>query len=153
MLAFENQVTIGRPLSEVFEFVSDACNNPKWNYFVLRVERCNDVIGVGAEYLQTRQSDQQRFRIVEFVADSYCVIQTLPGERPAVRRELRFSGDQSATTINDRIELQVPVPRFLSRLLTGRSKAAVMENLNCLAELLETDRVTLQDGRIVQLDR
>ncbi|MEM1404028.1 MAG: hypothetical protein AAGG55_11900 [Pseudomonadota bacterium] len=151
MLTFENQVTISRPLPEVFEFVVDSRNNPKWNYFVLQVERCNDVIGVGAEYLQTRKSDQQKFRVVEFIINEYCAIQTLPGERPAVKRALRFSGDQSITTVQDRVELHVPLPEFLSPVLTARTKSAVMKNLRCLAELLEKGFVILEDGRTVRL--
>lgn len=152
MLAFENTVTIRKPLSEVFRFVSDQRNNPKWNYYVSSVERTNDLLGSGAEYLQVRQGDMQRFRVVELVQDQRCVIETLPGERPAVRRCICFAGGDEQTTIRDRVELRLPLPGFLSSLLTARPKRAVRHNLQCLKSLLEHGEVVLLDGRIARTD-
>lgn len=149
MLVFENKVTIEKPLDDVFSFVSDQRNNPKWNYFVLRVEHSNDLLGVGAEYLQVRKSDQQKVHIVDFEENRRLVIQTLPGERPSVKRELRFSGDGVNTTIHDRVELLVPLPMFLSRILTAKPRQAVRHNLECLKTLLECGHVVLKDGRTV----
>ena len=37
MLEFENTVYIDRPVDEVFAFLSDFENIPKWNYYVLEV--------------------------------------------------------------------------------------------------------------------
>lgn len=149
MLTFENTVTIEKPLADVFSFVSDQRNNPKWNYFVLRVEHTNDRTGVGAEYLQIRKNDQQKLRVVSFDDNRRLVIQTLPGERPSVKRELRFSGDGAVTTIHDRVELMVPLPSFLSRILTSKPRQAVLHNLEFLKALLELGRVVLKDGRVV----
>jgi uncharacterized membrane protein len=37
VLEFENTILIDRPTDEVFAFLSDFENIPKWNYYVLEV--------------------------------------------------------------------------------------------------------------------
>lgn len=147
MKGFENTITIERPLDEVFRFVSDQCNNPKWNYFVMQVEKLNSISGAGAEYLQTRKTDQQRFIIKEYKANRQVMIETLPGERPAVTRKIWFEGDANRTLIRDQITFKLPIPTFLARLVLKRPKKAVKENLEKLKILLESGQVVLQDGR------
>jgi len=36
-MKFQNVIEIKTPVTEVFEFVADMRNTPKWNYFVTRV--------------------------------------------------------------------------------------------------------------------
>ena len=152
MLAFENTVNIEVSIGEVFIFVSDQRNNPKWNYYILSVEQTNTCLGAGAEYLQVRKRDRQAYRITTLILDRCCVVQTLPGARPAVRRIIHFAGDEGHTTIRDRVELGIPLPKFLSSWLTAKSRRAVRHNLNCLKTLLETGEVVLIDGRTITID-
>jgi carbon monoxide dehydrogenase subunit G len=50
-MTFENQITIARSAEEVFAFVSDPCNDPKWHTDVLEVHRTDDgPAGVGTTY-------------------------------------------------------------------------------------------------------
>ena len=151
MIKITNQITIAKPLSEVFAFVSDPTNNATWNYYVTSVEKVNDVSGVGAEYLQTRKSDKQKFHLTVYRENERCVMQTLPREKPAVRREVNFEGDEKQTIIHDVIELKVLLPSFLAKLFSGGPRKAVRQNLEKLKELLETGKVTLQDGREILL--
>ena len=60
-MKFQNVIEIKAPVTEVFEFVADMRNTPKWNYFVTRViqESGNGPVP-GARYYQTRQTDNQR---------------------------------------------------------------------------------------------
>jgi len=146
MLSFKNAITIEKPLQEVFEFVSDQCNNPKWNYFVTSVEKTNDLFGMGAEYLQTRKTDQQRFVIVEYRINEMIIVQTLPGERPSARRTMKFEGSEKRSVIQDQMEFKMPLPRFFSRLFLRGPQKAVKENLEKLKILLETGQVILQNG-------
>jgi hypothetical protein len=70
MIEFENQIVIARPVSEVFAFVSDLENLPKWNYFVIRVRKISgDPTAVGARFLQERKTDRQELAIVELERD------------------------------------------------------------------------------------
>ena len=147
MLSLRNSIRIEKALSEVFAFVSDPCNTPKWNYFVLEVKKTNGVNGVGAAYLQTRKTDQQAFRITEWKENQICVSETFPGERPAARRTLLFEGDYNQTVLIDRIDLKLPIPNFLSNIFARRPRKAVKKNLEKLKILLETGSVVLQDGR------
>ena len=55
------------------------------------------------------------------------------------------------TRLRDEWKLDTGRPAVLERLAGGRVKSAVAENLAKLKELLEEDRVILQDGRRVSL--
>ena len=39
MIEFETMIRINRPIAEVFAFLSDFENIPKWNYYVLEVRK------------------------------------------------------------------------------------------------------------------
>ncbi|WP_421764725.1 hypothetical protein [Ekhidna sp.] len=149
MLSISNTISIDKPLSEVFAFVSDQRNNPKWNYYVMSVEKTNEIEGVGAEYLQTRKSDEQKFGVVVFKVNKRLVIQSIPGQRLKVRRELIFKGNEKQTIIYDQIDFKVPLPKFLSSLILKGPRNGVKQNLAKLKQLLETGHVVLQDGREV----
>ena len=52
---FQNTVTIARTTDEVFAFLADLRNIPKWNYAIARtVQTSPGPAGVGATYRQTR---------------------------------------------------------------------------------------------------
>ena len=55
MDSFQNIVTIARTADEVFAFLADLRNIPKWNYAIARtVQTSPGPAGVGATYRQTR---------------------------------------------------------------------------------------------------
>ena len=55
MHTFQNTVTIARPVSEVFAFLADLRNIPRWNYAIARtVPTSPGPAGAGATYRQTR---------------------------------------------------------------------------------------------------
>ena len=146
MLSFKNTIRIERPLYEVFKFVSDQRNNPKWNYYVTHVEKLDDLVGGGTEYLQTRKTDQQKFKVVEYRINELIVVQTLPGERPSVKRTMMFEGDDQQSVIYDQMEFNLPLPKFLSGMILRGPQKAVNENLGKLKILMETGHVVLQNG-------
>lgn len=60
-MKFQNVIEIQRATNDVFEFVADMRNMPKWNYFVMGVTQENgDGPKLGARYHQTRKTDRQR---------------------------------------------------------------------------------------------
>jgi len=72
MLEFENTVYIDRPVDEVFSFLSDFENIPKWNYYVLEVrQRSESPIGIGTTYHQVRKTDEQVFSDHRIRAEPY----------------------------------------------------------------------------------
>ena len=51
MIDFENTIVIQRPVEEVFAFVANFENVPKWNYYVMSVrQRSEGAIGEGTIY-------------------------------------------------------------------------------------------------------
>jgi uncharacterized membrane protein len=152
VLEFENTIPIDRPIDEVFAFLSDFENIPKWNYYVLEVRQLSESpIGIGTIYHQVRKSDQQDFRIIEFEANNTVAVKTLPQSSPSFERRFTLYEEGDTTRIRDQWKLDTGRPALLERLARGRVKSAVSENLSKLKELLQEGRVVLQDGREVTL--
>jgi uncharacterized membrane protein len=152
MIEFENTIRIDRPVAEVFKFLSDFENMPKWNYYVLVVRKLSDgPIGVGTTYHQVRKTDEQDFCITELEQNHKVAVKTLPQSSPAL--EMRFILDEegSATRMTDEWKLDTGGPALLKWLGAHRVKSAVAENLTKLKQLLEEGLVVLQDGRRAML--
>ena len=152
MLEFENTIRIDRTVGEVFAFLSDFENIPKWNYYVLEVRQLFDnPIGAGTTYHQVRKSDEQDFRIIEFQPNHTVAVKTLPQSSPSFERKFTLYEEGDTTRLKDEWKLDTGRPVILERLAGGRVKSAVAENLAKLKELLEEGRVVLQDGRRISL--
>jgi uncharacterized protein YndB with AHSA1/START domain len=152
MLEFENAITINRPVSEVFEFVADPQNFPRWNYYVLTVSKLSGgPIGIGTAYHQVRKTDQQDFSITEFERDHRMALKTSPHSTLQLEMQLTFQEQAGATHLRDVWKLDTRLPAPLEWLGTGRVRSAVAENLAKLKQLLEEGQVVLQDGRAIKL--
>jgi uncharacterized membrane protein len=152
VLEFENTISIDRPIDEVFAFLSDFENIPKWNYYVLEVRQLSESpIGIATTYQQVRKTDQQDFQIIEFEPNNTVAVKTLPQSSPSFERRFTLYEEGDTTRIRDQWKLDTGRPALLERLARGRVKSAVSENLSKLKELLQEGRVVLQDGREVTL--
>ena len=150
MLEFENTIRIDRPVDEVFAFLLDFENIPKWNYYVLEVRQLSESPrGVGTTYHQVRKTDEQDFRITEFEPNHMVAVKTLPQSSPSFERRFTLYEEGNTTCFRDEWKLDTGRPAILERLALRRVKSAVAENLAKLKELLEEGRVVLQDGRQV----
>ena len=57
MASIQGDIVIGRPVSEVFDFVADERNEPKYNPRMLHVEKVTDgAIGTGTQFRATMKS-------------------------------------------------------------------------------------------------
>jgi uncharacterized membrane protein len=152
VLEFENTIRIDRPIEEVFAFLSDFENIPKWNHYVLEVKQLSESpIDIGTTYHQVRKTDQQDFRIIEFEPDHTVAVKTLPQSSPSFERRITLYEEGDTTHIRDQWKLDTGRPALLERLARGRVKSSVADNLAKLKELLVEGRVILQDGRQVTL--
>ena len=150
MLEFENTIRIDRPIDEVFAFLSDFENIPKWNYYVLEVRQLSESPrGIGTTYHQVRKTDEQDFRIIEFEPSHTVAVKTLPHSSPSFEMRFTLYEEGDTTRVRDEWKLDTGRLALLERLTGGRVKSAVAENLAKLKELLEEGRVVLQDGRQV----
>lgn len=152
MLEFENTITINCPLNEVFEFVADPENFPRWNYYVLMVKKLSDgPIGTGTAYHQIRKTDEQDFRITEFERNRRVTLKTSTDSTPGLEMQFTFHEQAGETRLRDVWKLDTGLPAPLEWLGTRRVRSAVAENLARLKKLLEEGQVVLQDGRLVSL--
>lgn len=152
MIEFESSVQINRPLREVFAFVANQENNPKWNYFVTSVKKTSEgPFDAGTTFHQVRKTDPQELQIAVIEPNRLIRIETIPPSTPEVNRLISFREENGNTVLVDHWKLDTGHPQFLQRLGAGRVKAAVKENLAKLKELLESGSATLQDGRRVDL--
>jgi uncharacterized membrane protein len=151
-MKFQNSIEIQVPVREVFRFVAQLENVPKWNYYVHSVQQtAGHGPAVGARYHQVRKTDEQDFEIKAFEADQNLTMNTMPGSTPAFERHMRFEPSSRGTRIIDEWSVDTRYPGFVENLAAGRIKDAVAENLGKLKELLETGKTELQDGRISNL--
>ena len=78
-MQFTNSLTIECPIHEVFAFISDFENMPKWNYFVVEVRKTSPgQIGLGTTFHQRRKTDQQDYTITEYEPDRKVTVTTTP---------------------------------------------------------------------------
>jgi carbon monoxide dehydrogenase subunit G len=148
MLEFENTIRINRPLAEVFAFLVDLENLPKWNYYVLEVtKRSGGPIRIGTTYRQVRKTDEQDLRITELEPNHTLTVQTVPPASPSLEMRFTLAAEDDTTLIRDAWKLNTGVPALFERLGARRIQSAAAENLSKLKELLEVGRVVLQDGR------
>jgi uncharacterized membrane protein len=152
MFNFENSIVIDRPIEQVFPFVADLPSIPKWNYYVLSVEPTSPELGVvGSTYHQIRKNDEQNLRISKLESNKSLIVESIPPSKPELRREMMFEVKGNRTRIIDKWQLDMGVPKLLESLAANRAKSGVRENLGKLKTLLETGKVTLQDGKSFSL--
>ncbi|MGW8318638.1 MAG: SRPBCC family protein [Candidatus Promineifilaceae bacterium] len=94
MIEFENTIVIQRPVEEVFAFVSDFENVPKWNYYVQQVARTSSGPAAVAGKIGRRPGEEGRLR--------------KPGEaqRAAGDRQRAPSGRPACKSVDTGIALQ-----------------------------------------------
>jgi uncharacterized protein YndB with AHSA1/START domain len=67
---FENTVMIQRPIEDVFGFLSDFENAPKWNYAIVETRKVSEgAVGVGTIYQQVRSvpsRSEERFEVTAY---------------------------------------------------------------------------------------
>ena len=91
MAEFENEITINHSIDEIFDFVTDLTNIPKWNYYVRSVMLTSECPAVqGATYHQVSKDDEQELRIVSIEHNKSFIIETVPPSIPVLRHEMIF---------------------------------------------------------------
>lgn len=146
VMRFEQSIDIDRPVEDVFTYLADFTNIPRWNYYVERVRQLRPgPVGAGTTYEQIRRTDRQRFAVTVYSAPRLLAVTTLPGERPAFHRRFELQSiaasncpaGPAGTRLNDRWELDLGYLQTLQRLATPRVRSAVGDNLAVLKRLLE----------------
>jgi uncharacterized protein YndB with AHSA1/START domain len=138
---FENTVMIRRPIEEVFGFLSDFENLPKWNYAIVETRKVSQgPVGVGTIYQQVRSvpsRSEERFEVTAHNPPRHLEIHGRLGPFPS-RLSYALDATPEGTRVTNSVELELCGPgRLLGRVAVPRVREAVAANLSKLKELLE----------------
>jgi uncharacterized protein YndB with AHSA1/START domain len=138
---FENTVMIRRPTAEVFGFLADFENIPKWNDAIVETHKLSQgPVGVGTSYRQIRSvpsRGEERFEVTAYDPPRQLEIQGQLGPFPS-RLAYDLDAIPEGTRVTNTVELQLRGPgRLLGRVAVPRVRDAVAANLQKLKELLE----------------
>lgn len=143
MIEFSVEIWIARPKSEVFEFVTTARNNPRWNSAVEHIEPVSECDSeLGCRYKMIRKLPGGRvenvYEVTELTAGKSFTIKTLSGPTPFTYN-YRFRAKDGGTEVIlhgklDPEGLPLRMPSFLGSRLLDRG---VESNLGTLKEMME----------------
>jgi uncharacterized protein YndB with AHSA1/START domain len=143
-MEFRNTLTIRRPIEEVFAFLADFENVPRWNHAIESTTKTSPgPVGVGSTYRQIRlepSRSEEGFEVTVFEPGSRLAIDGEIGPFHA-RVDYRLEPIEGATRLINDVELQPSsaVSKLLAPFAGSKIKAAVAENLDALKRVLETD--------------
>jgi uncharacterized protein YndB with AHSA1/START domain len=137
MIRFEEQMVIERPIKDVFAFVSDFENMPRWNDFVLKTVKLSDgPVGRGTLYRQVYKTHEQKYQITEYEPNHRVTVRTLP---PAPLWQIRLTLEMipEGTKLIDEWELETDLSGRLEQRAANQIKTEVARHLQKLQRLLE----------------
>jgi carbon monoxide dehydrogenase subunit G len=140
-MRFSNTVTIKRRPSEVFAFLANFENVPRWNYAISETRTISaGEVGVGSRYRQTRTlpaRTEETFEVTAFEPDRRLSIEGAIGPfHGELTYVLEPVGDRTALTNTAILRASGPV-RLLASLAAPRVRSAVRANLETLKRTLE----------------
>ena len=141
MATFENPVMIRRPIEDVFAFLSDFENIPKWNYAIVETHKVSEgAVGVRTIYQQIRSvpsRGEERFEVTAYNPPRHLEIRGQLGPFPS-RLAYALDAIPEGTRLTNSVQLELRGPgRLLGRVAVPRVRDAVAANLHKLKELLD----------------
>lgn len=143
---FETNVRIERPIEEVFAYVSDPLNFPRWNSAVRAVRNTSGLDGdVGSTYAMERALPTGRaengLQIVARERPREFAIETTSGPTPFVYRYWFVSENGETIVELDAVVELEGVAALLGPVVGRAVKRGVDDNLAALKSILENARV------------
>jgi carbon monoxide dehydrogenase subunit G len=141
MASFENTVIIQRPVGDVFGFLADFENVPKWNYAIVETTKTSPgPVGVGTTYRQIRSvpsRSEEGFEVTAFEPARRLEVQGQIGPfRARISYLLEPTG--GGTRLRNAVDLgSSGLSTLVASLAAPRVKRAVAANLDALKQLLE----------------
>jgi uncharacterized membrane protein len=141
-MKFTNEIFIGRPIDNVFQFVGNPGNVPLWNYAIITSEKITPKInGEGAIYKQHRsflgRTLEDTFIITEYNPNEVLTLKSIEAEYPFII-SYSFKATGNGTLITNSFELHGKlVDNVPGVLLKHAVKTAVANNLHKLKEIIE----------------
>jgi uncharacterized protein YndB with AHSA1/START domain len=145
VIAFETDTSIERPVQEVFAYVSDPLNFPRWNSAVRAVRKTSagDNGGASTYSMERRLPTGRAVNELEVVASEpprTFAIRTTSGPTPFLYR-YQLSEETGETLMKLDAEVELPgAASFLPQLARRLVKKGVDDNLATLKQILEAAR-------------
>jgi uncharacterized protein YndB with AHSA1/START domain len=145
MITFETDVQIERSLEEVYAYISEPLNFPRWNSAVEVVrETSAREGGVGSTYVMERELPNgravNRLDVVASEAPHELAIRASAGPTPFLYR-YRLASKNGETIVKLDAEVELPgAASFIPQLARRAIKSGVDDNLATLKRILERDR-------------
>lgn len=141
-MRFSNTLTIRRPAGEVFAYLAELENLPRWNYAISETRRLSaGPAGVGSRYLQVRSlpsPSEETLEVTGFEPDRRLALDGAFGPLSGrATYELEPTADGTRLTNTMDLEPSTAALRVVAPLATPRVKAAVAANLRTLKGILE----------------
>jgi uncharacterized protein YndB with AHSA1/START domain len=133
----ENTVTVDRPIEDVFAYLADGGNNPRWRSGVISIERTSALAGVGATYRQKLRGPGGRaidgdYRVTAYQPPTLLEFHVIAGPaRPTGRFTLTAAGP-GRTTVTFTLDLQ---PTGLMRLMNAMIAKTMRSEVSRLSRL------------------
>jgi uncharacterized protein YndB with AHSA1/START domain len=140
-MRFTNTITIQRRVPELFAFLAQFENIPRWNYAISRTwAETAGPVGPGSRYTQHRtvpKTGEESFEVTEYQPDRYLAIKgRFAGLPTEAAYELEAIGDATRLTNVMQIEPE-GLLGLVAPVAAPRLKAAVAHNLERLKDILE----------------
>lgn len=140
-MEFSNAITIERSPHDVFVFVSDMENVPKWNYAIVETRKTSDgPVRVGTTYRQVRSlpsRSEETLHVTELEPDRRFVVHGGLGPFDGTLT-YEFEEIGGSTRLTNRADLGARgIMKLAAPIVSGRVREAVAANLETLKQLLE----------------
>jgi carbon monoxide dehydrogenase subunit G len=140
-MEFSNTITIERSRHDVFEFLSDLENIPKWNFAIVETRKTSDgPVRVGTTYRQVRSlpsRSEETLQVTELEPDRrFSVHGGLGPFEGTLSYEFEEIGGSTRLTNGADLEAH-GIKRLAAPIVSGRVRDAVASNLETLKRLLE----------------
>jgi len=142
MAEFTDVVIIERPPADVFAFLANLENVPRWNNAITKTWKTSiGPVGVGSTFAQTREVPshrQEELVVVAYEPNAHLIVDgTLAGLPATIDYSLQDL--HGRTELTNQIDLRLRGPlRFAEGIAIGRIRSAVDTNLLALKRLIET---------------
>ena len=142
-MQFENTLTINASADQVFAYLAQPENLPRWNYALDTTEQTSPgPIGVGTTYRQTRhlpRPAEENFRVIEYEPPSLLTIDGDFGPFTGTSTYRLTAVDQHTTQLVNSFHLSATgAAKAVAAVAGPQVKHAVAENLDVLKSILET---------------
>ncbi|MFW9848266.1 MAG: SRPBCC family protein [Candidatus Thorarchaeota archaeon] len=143
MIKFETNIVINRSISDVFDYVTNAGNNPQWNSAVVKIEKekeCKNELNCEyrMERIIARKRVENRYRVTEYERNKTLTIKTLSGPTPfTYRYSFEPVGKSTLLQLNGKVKEDGLPFKAESFVAAHAIKSGVNSNLRMLKRILE----------------